>query len=126
MKTRAGEEVYEAGQAFYWPAGHAPAPSRTASTWTSRQHRSSRRSSATSPAEADRGRDFDAAAGPGGRPRALARNVSQLATLTQESGEDMQISVSPRRFMFRAAPGGPSVVDEIYLRIGDVSIITRG
>lgn len=24
MKTRAGEEFYEAGQAFYWPPGHAP------------------------------------------------------------------------------------------------------
>ena len=24
MKTRAGDEVYEAGQAFYWPPGHAP------------------------------------------------------------------------------------------------------
>ena len=25
MKTRNGDEVYEAGQAFYWPPGHAPA-----------------------------------------------------------------------------------------------------
>ncbi|MEU8843935.1 hypothetical protein AB0D97_33275 [Streptomyces roseus] len=24
MATKDGEEVYEAGQAFYWPAGHAP------------------------------------------------------------------------------------------------------
>jgi len=24
MPTRSGEEVYEAGQAFYWAAGHAP------------------------------------------------------------------------------------------------------
>jgi hypothetical protein len=24
MRTKTGEEVYEAGQAFYWPAGHAP------------------------------------------------------------------------------------------------------
>ena len=24
MHTRSGEEVYEAGQAFYWAAGHAP------------------------------------------------------------------------------------------------------
>ncbi|MFE9928826.1 hypothetical protein [Streptomyces sp. NPDC005533] len=24
MVTKDGEEVYEAGQAFYWPAGHAP------------------------------------------------------------------------------------------------------
>ena len=24
MKTRAGEELYRAGQVFYWPAGHAP------------------------------------------------------------------------------------------------------
>jgi hypothetical protein len=24
MKTKHGDEVYEAGQAFYWPAGHAP------------------------------------------------------------------------------------------------------
>ena len=24
MKTRAGEELYQAGQVFYWPAGHAP------------------------------------------------------------------------------------------------------
>jgi hypothetical protein len=24
MKTRNGDEVYEAGQAFYWPPGHAP------------------------------------------------------------------------------------------------------
>ncbi len=24
MKTRHGDEVYEAGQAFYWPPGHAP------------------------------------------------------------------------------------------------------
>jgi hypothetical protein len=24
MRTEDGEEVYEAGQAFYWPPGHAP------------------------------------------------------------------------------------------------------
>jgi hypothetical protein len=24
MKTKTGEEFYEAGQAFYWPPGHAP------------------------------------------------------------------------------------------------------
>jgi hypothetical protein len=24
MVTKDGDEVYEAGQAFYWPAGHAP------------------------------------------------------------------------------------------------------
>jgi hypothetical protein len=24
MRTKTGEEVYQAGQAFYWPAGHAP------------------------------------------------------------------------------------------------------
>ncbi|MFI1286524.1 hypothetical protein ACH4U5_38220 [Streptomyces sp. NPDC020858] len=24
MVTKDGEEVYEAGQAFYWPPGHAP------------------------------------------------------------------------------------------------------
>ena len=24
MKTRHGDDVYEAGQAFYWPPGHAP------------------------------------------------------------------------------------------------------
>lgn len=24
MKTKDGEEIYEAGQAFYWPPGHAP------------------------------------------------------------------------------------------------------
>ncbi|WP_405628650.1 hypothetical protein [Streptomyces sp. NBC_01174] len=24
MLTKDGEDVYEAGQAFYWPAGHAP------------------------------------------------------------------------------------------------------
>ena len=24
MKTKAGDEVYEAGQAFYWPPGHSP------------------------------------------------------------------------------------------------------
>ncbi len=24
MKTRDGDEVYEAGQTFYWPPGHAP------------------------------------------------------------------------------------------------------
>jgi hypothetical protein len=24
MKTKEGEEVYQAGQAFYWPPGHAP------------------------------------------------------------------------------------------------------
>ena len=25
MVTKDGEEIYEPGQAFYWPAGHAPA-----------------------------------------------------------------------------------------------------
>ena len=24
MKTKQGDEIYEAGQTFYWPAGHAP------------------------------------------------------------------------------------------------------
>ncbi|MGW2561842.1 hypothetical protein ACWCXB_21830 [Streptomyces sp. NPDC001514] len=24
MKTKDGDEIYEAGQAFYWPPGHAP------------------------------------------------------------------------------------------------------
>ncbi|MFF5922832.1 hypothetical protein ACFY8C_31625 [Streptomyces flavochromogenes] len=24
MVTKDGEEIYEAGQAFYWPPGHAP------------------------------------------------------------------------------------------------------
>lgn len=24
MKTKTGDEVYEAGQAFYWPPGHSP------------------------------------------------------------------------------------------------------
>jgi hypothetical protein len=24
MRTERGEEIYEAGQAFYWPPGHAP------------------------------------------------------------------------------------------------------
>ena len=24
MKTRAGEGLHQAGQVFYWPAGHAP------------------------------------------------------------------------------------------------------
>lgn len=24
MRTKTGDETYEAGQAFYWPAGHAP------------------------------------------------------------------------------------------------------
>jgi hypothetical protein len=24
MKTRSGDEIYQAGQAFYWPPGHSP------------------------------------------------------------------------------------------------------
>lgn len=24
MRTKTGEEIYEAGEAFYWPPGHAP------------------------------------------------------------------------------------------------------
>jgi hypothetical protein len=43
MKTRNGDEVYEAGKRSTGLRATRPPPSRTASTWISRQHRSSRR-----------------------------------------------------------------------------------
>ena len=41
MHTRNGEQIYEAGQAFYWAPGTRPRRSRTPSTWTSRPRTSS-------------------------------------------------------------------------------------
>ena len=43
MRTKQGDEIYEAGTAFYWSPGHAPSRSRTASTSTSPRRPSSPR-----------------------------------------------------------------------------------
>src|SRR5215207_3638599 len=47
MTTNDGEQVYEAGQAFYWGPGHSPVALEAASTSTSPPQRSSRRRSGT-------------------------------------------------------------------------------